>query len=129
MHETHILETKMLVCTLWGEGGGGLKKHTVCTLMKMLTLLDGPNMSCAILLYRIPHRLPGQQILWCLPAQIQIDIQGYIFIFTATFPACILHILGLTPLLSVTWPSLVTFFSQSDLLHIIYLLSHYKIVT
>ncbi len=33
---------KMLVCTLRGEGGGGLKKCTVCTLMKMLTFLDGP---------------------------------------------------------------------------------------
>ncbi len=33
---------KMLVCTLGGEGGGGLKKCTVCTLMKMLTFLDGP---------------------------------------------------------------------------------------
>ncbi len=32
----------MLVCTLGGEGGGGLKKCTVCTLMKMLTFLDGP---------------------------------------------------------------------------------------
>ncbi len=34
----------MLVCTLGGEGGGGLKKCTVCTLMKMLTCLDGPLM-------------------------------------------------------------------------------------
>ncbi len=33
---------KMLVCTLGGEGGGGLKKCTVCTLMKMLTFLDDP---------------------------------------------------------------------------------------
>ncbi len=33
---------KMLVCTLREEGGGGLKKCTVCTLMKMLTFLDGP---------------------------------------------------------------------------------------
>ncbi len=32
----------MLVCTLGGEGGGGVKKCTVCTLMKMLTFLDGP---------------------------------------------------------------------------------------
>ncbi len=32
----------MLVCTLGGEGGGRLKKCTVCTLMKMLTFLDGP---------------------------------------------------------------------------------------
>ncbi len=32
----------MLVFTLGGEGGGGLKKCTVCTLMKMLTFLDGP---------------------------------------------------------------------------------------
>ncbi len=32
----------MLVCTLGGEGGGGLKKCTVCTLMEMLTFLDGP---------------------------------------------------------------------------------------
>ncbi len=32
----------MLVCTLGGEGGGGLKKCTLCTLMKMLTFLDGP---------------------------------------------------------------------------------------
>ncbi len=32
----------MLVCTLGGEGGGGLKKCTVCTLMKMLTFLDVP---------------------------------------------------------------------------------------
>ncbi len=32
----------MLVFTLRGEGGGGLKKCTVCTLMKMLTFLDGP---------------------------------------------------------------------------------------
>ncbi len=31
---------KMLVCTLLG--GGGLKKCTVCTLLKMLTFLDGP---------------------------------------------------------------------------------------
>ncbi len=29
---------KMLVCTLRGEGGGHMKKCTVCTLMKMLTL-------------------------------------------------------------------------------------------
>ncbi len=42
MRETHILEQKMLACTLGGEGGGGLKKCTVCTLMKMLTFLDGP---------------------------------------------------------------------------------------
>ncbi len=33
---------KMFVCTLGGERGGGLKKCTVCTLMKMLTFLDGP---------------------------------------------------------------------------------------
>ncbi len=32
----------MLVCTLGGEGGGDVKKYTVCTLMKMLTFLDGP---------------------------------------------------------------------------------------
>ncbi len=28
--------------TLGGERGGGLKKCTVCTLMKMLAFLDGP---------------------------------------------------------------------------------------
>ncbi len=33
---------QMLVCTLGGEGGGGLKKCTICTLMKMLTFWDGP---------------------------------------------------------------------------------------
>ncbi len=27
---------------LGGEGGWGLKKCTVCTLMKMFTFLDGP---------------------------------------------------------------------------------------
>ncbi len=32
----------MLVCTLAGEGEGGLKKCIVCTLMKMLTFVDGP---------------------------------------------------------------------------------------
>ncbi len=32
----------MLVCTLGGVRGGGLKKCTVCTLMKMLIFLDGP---------------------------------------------------------------------------------------
>ncbi len=32
----------MLVCTLGGEGGGRLKKCTVCTQMKMLTFFDGP---------------------------------------------------------------------------------------
>ncbi len=37
---------KMLVCTLGGEGGRGLKKCTVCTLMKMLTFLDGPLACC-----------------------------------------------------------------------------------
>ncbi len=42
MRETHILETKNVGRTLGGEGGGGLKKCTVCTLMKMLTFLDGP---------------------------------------------------------------------------------------
>ncbi len=44
---------KMFVCTLQGEGGGGLKKCTVCTLMKMLTFLDGPlvafeNLVCTL---------------------------------------------------------------------------------
>ncbi len=32
----------MLVCTLGEEGGVVLKKCTAGTLMKMLTLLDGP---------------------------------------------------------------------------------------
>ncbi len=35
---------KMLVCTFGGEGEGGLKKCTVCTLMKMLTFLHIPLM-------------------------------------------------------------------------------------
>ncbi len=35
----------MLVCALGGDGGEGLKKCTVCTLMKMLTFLDGPLMN------------------------------------------------------------------------------------
>ncbi len=41
---------KMLVCTLRGEGGGGLKKCTVCTFMKMLTFLDGP-LHCTITIH------------------------------------------------------------------------------
>ncbi len=42
MHETHILETKHVGQYTWMGGGGGLKKCTVCTLMKKLTFLDGP---------------------------------------------------------------------------------------
>ncbi len=38
----------MFVCTLGEEGGGGLKKCTVCTLMKMLTFLDGPLIVCPL---------------------------------------------------------------------------------
>ncbi len=42
MRETLILETKNVGLYTWREGGGGLKKCTVCTLMQMLTFLDGP---------------------------------------------------------------------------------------
>ncbi len=41
----------MLVCTLGEKGGGGLKKCTVCTLMKMLTFLDGPLAALSCLGY------------------------------------------------------------------------------
>ncbi len=41
----------MLVCTLRGEGGGGLRKCTVCNLMKMLTFLDGPLSACKMHIY------------------------------------------------------------------------------
>ncbi len=37
--------SKMLRCTLFwgvGGGGGGLRKCIVCTLVKMLTFIDGP---------------------------------------------------------------------------------------
>ncbi len=44
---------KMLVCTLGGEGGGGQKKCIVCTLMKMLTFLDGPLVECTMYRPRI----------------------------------------------------------------------------
>ncbi len=30
------------VYSFWGGGGGGLRKFMVCTLMKMLTFMDGP---------------------------------------------------------------------------------------
>ncbi len=39
---------KMLVCTLWG-GGGGLKMCTVCTFMKMVTFLGWP-LKCSLML-------------------------------------------------------------------------------
>ncbi len=38
LHETHILELKNVGLYTWR--GGGLKKCTVCTLMKMLTFWD-----------------------------------------------------------------------------------------
>ncbi len=33
---------KMLMCTLFGGRGRGLRKCMVCTLMTMLTIMDGP---------------------------------------------------------------------------------------
>ncbi len=36
--------SKMLMCTLFREGGVGLRKCMVCTLMKRLTFMDGPYM-------------------------------------------------------------------------------------
>ncbi len=33
---------KMLMCTLFLRGEGGLRKCMVCSLMKMLTFMDGP---------------------------------------------------------------------------------------
>ncbi len=47
----------MLVSTLGGEGRRGLKKCTVCTLMKMLTFLDGPlpNVKCVIFQHSFSH--------------------------------------------------------------------------
>ncbi len=42
MRETHILANKNVGLYTWRGGGGDLKKCTVCTLMKMLTFLDGP---------------------------------------------------------------------------------------
>ncbi len=49
LHETYIMESKILVYTLGGGGGGGLRKCTVHTLMKMLTFLDGPLPQCIFL--------------------------------------------------------------------------------
>ncbi len=40
LHETHIVEPKNVGLYIWR--GEGLKKCTVCTLMKMLTFLYGP---------------------------------------------------------------------------------------
>ncbi len=43
LHETHILEPKTVgLYTMYTWRRGGLEKCTVCTLMKMLTFLDGP---------------------------------------------------------------------------------------
>ncbi len=42
LRETHILETTIVGLYTWRGGGRGLKKCTVCTLIKMLTFLDGP---------------------------------------------------------------------------------------
>ncbi len=42
MCETHILEPKNVGLYTWQGGGSGYEKMYFCTLMKMLTLLDGP---------------------------------------------------------------------------------------
>ncbi len=42
LRETHIVEPKNVSLYTWRGGGGGLKKCTVCRLVKMLTFLYGP---------------------------------------------------------------------------------------
>ncbi len=42
LHKTLVLEPKNVGLYTLEGGGGGLKKCTVCTLMKMLTFLGGP---------------------------------------------------------------------------------------
>ncbi len=64
---------KMLVCTLRGERGGGLKKCTVCTLMKMLTFLDGPLYNTSNETFLLKFR-----IFWSLKFLNSHEICGYI---------------------------------------------------
>ena len=47
----------MFSCMLW-EGGGVDRKHTVCTLLKLLKILNGPKKSLVWSKYKRNHVMP-----------------------------------------------------------------------
>ncbi len=59
-----IFGTQKMMCTLF-LGGGGLRKCVICTLMKMLTFMDGPLGFIYLVLKRtVAHTITKQTFGW-----------------------------------------------------------------